>query len=173
MSKLSCESRDPGFAPRPPRHYVPPTIRTALTTKEPTGFPSCARVAGGSAANVAKGLAHLHQAAGVRFVSQVGADDGGAAYREGLAAAGVEPLLLESLTGLPTSTCLLPGCAPTVTCMAKPVRFREQMLMPGPGETASIAYLVSCTAAHMDLQACTCHSCVQQDSGLSRVSQPS
>ena len=64
------------------------------------------RVAGGSAANVAKGLAHLHPAAAVRFVSQVGADDAGAAYRDGLAAAGVEPLLLESCTGLPSSTCL-------------------------------------------------------------------
>jgi len=62
---------------------------------------------------VAKSLAHLRPAAGVSFVSQVGADDAGAAYRQGLADAGVRPLLLESRTGLPSSTCL---CLARASC---------------------------------------------------------
>lgn len=56
---------------------------------------------------MAKGIALLcHSDTRVRFVSMVGADAAGAEFRQGLAAAGVEPLLLESVTGLPTSTCL-------------------------------------------------------------------
>lgn len=73
------------------------------------------RTPGGSAANVAKGIAHLCPSdTRVRFVSMVGADAAGEEFRQGLAAAGVEPLLLESPTGLPTSTCL---------CMVRSVVF--------------------------------------------------
>lgn len=56
---------------------------------------------------MAKGIAHLcPSGTRVRFVSMVGADAAGAEFRQGLAAAGVEPMLLESTTGLPTPTCL-------------------------------------------------------------------
>ena len=96
----------------PPLLTVGHHIRTPGTHRLVLGNPHyiACRVAGGSAANVAKALAHLRPAASVSFVSQVGADDAGAAYRQGLTDAGVRPLLLESRTGLPSSTCLCLVC---------------------------------------------------------------
>ncbi len=82
------------------------------------------RAAGGSAANVAKSLAHLRPAANVSFVSQVGADEAGAEYRQGLADAGVRPVLLESRTGLPSSTCLCLVRELPARCLVVVVRAR-------------------------------------------------
>lgn len=66
-----------------------------------------ARVPGGSAANVMKGLAGLGQGnLKVAFVGMVGTDEVGAEYQASIAAKGVRPLLLEAGSGAPTATCL-------------------------------------------------------------------
>jgi sugar/nucleoside kinase (ribokinase family) len=66
-----------------------------------------ARVPGGSAANVMKGLAGLGQGSlKVAFVGMVGTDEVGAEYQASIAAKGVRPLLLEAGSGAPTGTCL-------------------------------------------------------------------
>lgn len=66
------------------------------------------RIPGGSAANVAKGLAGL--SAGrrpVAFVGMLGRDAAGMEYRKKLAAQGVDTrLLLESGSGAPSASCL-------------------------------------------------------------------
>ena len=107
---MGLQSFNLNLRPPPPS----PSIQTILQHEQTVALPprNACRVAGGSAANVAKALAHLRPAADVTFVSQVGADIAGAAYRQGLAAAGVRPLLLESGTGLPSSTCLCLVCRP-------------------------------------------------------------
>ena len=61
-----------------------------------------ARVPGGSAANVMKGLAGLGQGnLKVAFVGMVGTDEVGAEYQASIAAKGVRPLLLEAGSGAP------------------------------------------------------------------------
>ena len=92
----------------PPPPWSETDISSADSHQLALSKPRCVtqRAAGGSAANVAKSLAHLRPAAGVSFVSQVGTDGAGQEYRQGLADAGVRPVLLQSRTGLPTSTCL-------------------------------------------------------------------
>lgn len=67
------------------------------------------QVPGGSAANVAKGLALFARKLGghnVRFVGMIGQDALGAQYKEGLRTAGVDPCLVESTSGAPTAQCL-------------------------------------------------------------------
>ncbi|KAG2440728.1 hypothetical protein HXX76_003585 [Chlamydomonas incerta] len=63
-----------------------------------------ARIPGGSAANVVKGVANIAGAnASCRFVGMVGADATGAEYRAKLSAQGVAPVLLESDSGAPSA----------------------------------------------------------------------
>lgn len=82
--------------------------------------PARSQVPGGSAANVAKGLALLAAARPeprrhrVRFVGMIGQDALGSQYAAGVRAAGVDPCLVTAASQAPTAQCLC-----MVTCDAQ------------------------------------------------------